>query len=115
MHKLDSISINENYASSYYNGPAVKLGAGVITSSAYVAAAASGYRVVGGTRATEGISGGYNQGGGHSILSSQYGLAADNVLEWEVVTASGDHILATPSQNEDLSRSKNVTPLLIRG
>ena len=30
------------------------------------------------------------------------GLAADNTLEWEVVTAEGEHLLATPEQNSDL-------------
>ena len=42
------------------------------------------------------------QGGGHSILSSAYGLAADQTLEFEVVTMQGEHIVASPTQNEDL-------------
>lgn len=102
MHNLDDIDIITNYDSSNYSGPAIKLGAGVIGSQAYVAASAAGYRVVGGTCPTVGISGGYTQGAGHSILASRYGLAADNVLEWEVVTADGDHVVATPTQNQDL-------------
>lgn len=101
-HNLDSIAITANYTSSYYTGPAIKLGAGVIASEAYIAAAAAGYRVVGGTCPTVGIAGGYSQGGGHSLLSSKYGLGADNVLEWEVVTASGEHLVATPNTYEDL-------------
>jgi FAD/FMN-containing dehydrogenase len=36
------------------------------------------------------------------MLSSSYGLAADNVLEWEVVTASGEHLVATPDQHNEL-------------
>lgn len=48
------------------------------------------------------IAGGYTQGGGHSTLSSIYGLSADNVLEWEVVTANGQHITATPTEYADL-------------
>lgn len=35
-------------------------------------------------------------------MSSEYGLGADQVLEWEVVTANGDHIVATPSNNADM-------------
>jgi len=31
-----------------------------------------------------------------------HGLAADNVLEWEVVTADGRHIVASPELNSDL-------------
>ena len=29
-------------------------------------------------------------------------MAADQALEWEVVTAIGEHLVATPSQNADL-------------
>lgn len=46
--------------------------------------------------------GGYTQGGGHSPLSSRYGLAADQVLEWEVVDASGQLLVATREKNKDL-------------
>lgn len=37
-----------------------------------------------------GVAGGYIQGGGHSALSSKYGLAADQLLEMEIVNAQGD-------------------------
>lgn len=69
---------------------------------AYEAADSEGYRVVGGSCPTVGITGGYSQGGGHSALSSLYGLSADNILEWEVVTADGEHLTATPTSNTDL-------------
>ncbi|KAI3390395.1 hypothetical protein diail_9819, partial [Diaporthe ilicicola] len=49
-----------------------------------------------------GLVGGYSQGGGHSLLGGAYGMAADNVLEWEVVTPQGEHLVATPSSNPDL-------------
>jgi hypothetical protein len=91
-----------NFQSRQYQGPAIKLGAGVLAAEAYVAANNNGYRVVGGTCPTVGISGGYTQGGGHSILSSLYGLSADNVLEWEVVTADGKHLTVTPRKHENL-------------
>jgi len=78
------------------------MGAGVQAFEAYTAADAQGLRIVGGTCPTVGIAGGYTQGGGHSILSSVYGLGADQVLEWEVVTAAGEHLIATPEKNSDL-------------
>lgn len=53
------------YKSANYNGPAIKLGAGVLAYEAYEVANSHGYRVVGGTCATVGIAGGYSQGGGH--------------------------------------------------
>lgn len=36
------------------------------------------------------------------LLSSKYGLAADQTLEWEVVTADGKLLTATPTENSDL-------------
>ncbi len=42
--------------------------------------------MVGGECLTVGIAGGYTQGGGHSALTSRFGLAADQALEWEVIT-----------------------------
>jgi hypothetical protein len=46
--------------------------------------------------------GGYIQGGGHSPLSSIYGIAADHVLSMEVVLASGQFVTASATQNSDL-------------
>ena len=36
------------------------------------------------------------------MLSSAYGLAADQTLEFEVVTMQGEHLVVSPTQNEDL-------------
>lgn len=49
-----------------------------------------------------GCIGGYTQGGGHSPASHDYGLAADQVLEAEVVLADGSIVIASPCQNPDL-------------
>ncbi|KAJ8125901.1 hypothetical protein O1611_g7739 [Lasiodiplodia mahajangana] len=46
-HNLQETAVL-NYSSTYYRGPAVKLGAGVQFSDAYAAAASHGLRVVGG-------------------------------------------------------------------
>jgi FAD/FMN-containing dehydrogenase len=56
---------------------------------------------VGGTAWSVGI-GGYLTGGGHSILAPRLGLAADQVLEIEMITPEGDIITANECQNEDL-------------
>jgi FAD/FMN-containing dehydrogenase len=90
------------YNAPYYRGPAVKVGAGVQGAEAAEFAAQKGYRIVVGSCPTVGLAGGYTQGGGHSFLSGLYGFGADNVLEWEVVTASGQHVVATPTQHADL-------------
>ncbi|KAL4903830.1 hypothetical protein BDW74DRAFT_179422 [Aspergillus multicolor] len=100
-HNLRSISIFD-YTSSLYTGKAIKVESGVQVFEAYSAAHQAGLRVVGGTCSTIGLAGGYTQGGGHSMLSTAYGLAADQVLEWEVVLSNGTHLTATPTENADL-------------
>ncbi|KAH8900965.1 FAD/FMN-containing dehydrogenase [Thozetella sp. PMI_491] len=100
-HNLKSISFS-NYSSSYYTGPAIKMGAGVQGFEAYTAAKAKGLVVVGGECPTVGLAGGFTSGGGHSSFGSKYGMGADQALEWEVVTADGTHLVATPTENADL-------------
>ncbi|KAK4243385.1 hypothetical protein C7999DRAFT_18256 [Corynascus novoguineensis] len=101
-HHLKSIEHIPEYRSSHYHGPAIKLGAGVQAFEAAAAAHRTGHRLVSGVCPTVGVAGGYSQGGGHSILSGVYGMGADNVLEWEVITMDGRRVVATPSQNADL-------------
>ncbi|KAJ5302084.1 FAD linked oxidase N-terminal [Penicillium antarcticum] len=91
-----------NYTSSHYTGPAVRMAAGVQGVDIYEAAHARGLVIVGGECATVGPVGGYTQGGGHSALSSRFGLGADQVLEWEVVDGMGRLLTATPTQHPDL-------------
>lgn len=91
-----------SYQSTEYTGPAAKLGAGVIGGTVYEVVGAAGYRILGGTCPTVGLAGGYTSGAGHSLLNGAYGMAADAVLEWEVITAQGEHLIATPSNNTDL-------------
>ncbi|KAJ5732350.1 FAD binding domain protein [Penicillium malachiteum] len=101
-HNLKSIETIPSYASSGYNGPAMKIGAGIQGFEAQNAAHESGYVIVTGLCPDVGIAGGYTQGGGHGSLASRYGLSADQVLEWEVITAGGELKTASPTQNSDL-------------
>ncbi|KAH7304235.1 FAD binding domain protein [Stachybotrys elegans] len=101
-HNLRNIQLIESYRSSYYNGPAVKVAAGVLGGDALEFATNHGYRLVGGNCPTVGVAGGFTQGGGYGPLTAMYGLSADNVLEWEVVTADGRLLVATPTKNRDL-------------
>ncbi|GAP85605.2 putative FAD binding domain-containing protein [Rosellinia necatrix] len=91
-----------DYSSPSYSGKAMKIGAGVVAGEAQQAATAEGYVVVEGDCETVGIAGGYTQGGGTSPLASKFGLGSDQVLEWEVITADGTLLVATPTQNKDL-------------
>ncbi|KAF8242132.1 FAD/FMN-containing isoamyl alcohol oxidase MreA [Wilcoxina mikolae CBS 423.85] len=85
-----------------WRGTAFKLGAGVQGVEAFRAADGEGKVVVGGECGSVGIAEGYMQGGGHSALNSRYGMAADQVLELEVVTADGGVRIANPKRNPEL-------------
>ncbi|KAI3321636.1 FAD-binding domain-containing protein [Xylariaceae sp. AK1471] len=101
-HNMKDMKLVSKYQSKYYNGPAIKAGAGVQIAEAVTFAAKSGFRTVVGSCPTVGVAGGYSQGGGYGLLASLYGLGADNVLEWEVVTIDGKLLKASPTQNLDL-------------
>ncbi|KAL3480368.1 hypothetical protein BJX99DRAFT_266848 [Aspergillus californicus] len=90
------------YTSSHYTGPAVTMAAGVQGMDIYQAADIRGLVVVGGECSTVGVAGGYTQGGGHSALSSRFGLGADQVLDWQVVDGTGRFLTASPTKNPDL-------------
>ncbi|KAH6855497.1 hypothetical protein B0I37DRAFT_442329 [Chaetomium sp. MPI-CAGE-AT-0009] len=100
-HNLKS-STFFTYRSKKYNGPAVRIGAGLQVLELFEAAAAHGYRATAGSCPTVGAGGGWVQGGGHGPLSAAYGLGADTTLEFEVVTADGRHLTASRSKNKDL-------------
>ena len=80
----------------------MKLGAGVQVWDAYKAVHTRGLVMVAGDCATVGAAGGYTQGGGHSALSSKFGLGADQVLEWEVVDGRGRLLRASRTEYPDL-------------
>ncbi|KAL2126018.1 hypothetical protein VTI74DRAFT_1951 [Chaetomium olivicolor] len=100
-HKLKNI-VFKDWSDQYYTGKAVKLGAGVQGFEVLQAGLDRKQVVVGGECPTVGVAGGYTQGGGHSALSTSFGLSADNTLEFEVVTADGKLITASRTQNTDL-------------
>jgi FAD/FMN-containing dehydrogenase len=61
-----------------------------------------GRYVQGGGCTTVGAIGGFLQGGGFGSFSKKYGIAAGNLLEAEVVIASGEVLIANKYQNTDL-------------
>ncbi|KAF1953554.1 FAD binding domain protein [Byssothecium circinans] len=91
-----------DYKSDQYNGKAVKVGAGASTSEISQALQSQRLVAVVGNAPTVGVAGGYTQGGGHGMIASRYGMAADQTLEWEIVTADGKLLTASPSENKDL-------------
>ncbi|GAQ03950.1 4-dimethylallyltryptophan N-methyltransferase [Aspergillus lentulus] len=105
-HRMKQIEYHDNFravSSDIDQGPAVSVGAGVLLGEMYARGARDGWVVVGGECPTVGATGGFLQGGGvssfHSFIN---GLAVDNVLEFEIVTAKGEVVVANSSQNSDL-------------
>ncbi|KAF8990551.1 hypothetical protein BDQ17DRAFT_1433708 [Cyathus striatus] len=99
---ITGIKLIENYGKNGYDGPAFRIGAGVIARDLYTETAKHNLVVVGGEGETVGWGGGYIQGGGHSPLGSVYGMAADHVLSFEVVLPSGRFVTADATQNTDV-------------
>lgn len=102
-HKFKNISFAKNFTVSGRNeGSAVTVGSGVPLNTLYQAAKEQGKILVGGVAATVVAAGGYIQGGGYSMLSPLLGLAADNILEFEVVTANSTYLKVNEKENSDL-------------
>ena len=86
-------------ASEYPN--ALTIAAGHQMRDIYAKVAQCGRIIVGGMDPNVGI-GGYITGGGHSPISGHYGLAADQVLQMELVTPDGELVVANEATNVDL-------------
>lgn len=104
-HGLNSISYHADQftmaSGRVFKGNSVTFGSGAIMWDLYVALDAYKQTVVGGGSKTV-SAGGYISGGGHSILSPRYGMAADQVIEMEVVTPDGKIQKVNQDQNTDL-------------
>ncbi|KAK1148485.1 hypothetical protein N8T08_009490 [Aspergillus melleus] len=101
MHHLHDIEY-QDWSDSNYEGPSFKVAAGTMGYQILEAASEKNLVVVTGECPTVGVAGGFIQGGGHSALSTTFGLGADQTLEFEVVTADGKLVTANRSQNSDL-------------
>ena len=78
-----------------------RVGGGALWSDVIAAAAPYGLAPLSGSSPTVGVTG-YTLGGGTGWLSRRYGFAADNVVRAEVVTADGELVTASASENPDL-------------
>ncbi|KDQ60709.1 hypothetical protein JAAARDRAFT_124199 [Jaapia argillacea MUCL 33604] len=101
-HGFKDLTYIANYGGTNYSGPAFKVGTGVQSAQIYAAARDRGLIVIGGEGDSVGYAGGYLTGGGHSPLSSLFGISADHALAFEVVTADGRFVQASATDNSDL-------------
>ncbi|PKS07232.1 hypothetical protein jhhlp_005834 [Lomentospora prolificans] len=91
-HTFQDVDIINNFSGpGNYDGPAVKIGAGVQGRELVRTVAAQGLAVVTGECPTVGVTGGLIQGGGHGPLTTLYGMAADQVLEFDILTVEGEY------------------------
>ncbi|WQF80674.1 Putative berberine/berberine, FAD-binding domain, PCMH-type, FAD-binding, type PCMH, subdomain 2 [Colletotrichum destructivum] len=102
-HQFQSIELNSQWPRPLGNGTenVAIVGSGNNWGQLLNATASVGRTLVSGGVSTVGL-GGFIGGGGHGPLSSQYGLAADQVLQATVVTSAGEVLVANEAQNQDL-------------
>jgi FAD/FMN-containing dehydrogenase len=79
----------------------VRVGAGCVTGDVDHATHAFGLAIPFGVVSTTGVAG-LTLSGGHGYLSRQHGLAADNLIEADVVLADGRFVVASEAENADL-------------
>jgi FAD/FMN-containing dehydrogenase len=78
-----------------------RVGPGATWGDVIEAAAPCGLAPVSGTNASVGVTG-FTFGGGHGFLSRKYGLAADNLIRADVVTADGETLTAREDRRREL-------------
>ena len=104
-HHMSGISISQTFkpegCNYFIDTPAITAAAGSQMMDINLAASLQNLTIISGGCETVGI-GGYLTGGGHSVLSPIYGLAADQVLEMNIVTPGGDILVVNECQNQDL-------------
>ncbi|KAG2021398.1 FAD binding domain-containing protein [Coprinopsis cinerea AmutBmut pab1-1] len=104
-HSFKDVTFHANYSGpGWYSGPAVTVGAGIQGRELLRLANQQNppVAIVTGECPTVGFAGGYIQGGGHGPLASYYGMAADQALSFEVITADGEYRTANVVENPDL-------------
>ncbi|RYP31763.1 hypothetical protein DL767_005583 [Monosporascus sp. MG133] len=94
LASLNEVTVNEDRR-------VASIGSGNRWYDVYSALEPENLTVVGGRVASVGV-GGLTLGGGISFFSNLYGWACDNIVNYEVVTASGDIINANATSNPDL-------------
>ena len=102
LHYLKDFQYLPYVRNGNYTGKAVRVGAGLQGYDLFRLMESKNITLVTADGSTVGAYGGYMQGGGYSAISSLYGLAADQVLSMEVVTADGRFVIADRYTNRDL-------------
>ncbi|CAF0931701.1 unnamed protein product [Rotaria sordida] len=103
LHYMKTITLEQYTSCTGENiSNAVRIGAGVQWGEAYAWLSTYNLIAIGGASPTVGAIGGFLQNGGHGPLTRWKGMAADQVLEFDVVTADGERQTVNACQNKDL-------------
>ncbi|CAF1038214.1 unnamed protein product [Rotaria sp. Silwood1] len=104
LHYMKNMTLIEQYAlcTGETISNAIRLDAGVQWGEVYAWLSTYNLIAIGGAAKTVGAIGGFLQGGGHGPLTRWKGMAADQVLEFDVVTADGQRRTVNACQNKDL-------------
>jgi FAD/FMN-containing dehydrogenase len=100
----DTLLIDTSRMRSVFVDPdrrTARVGPGAVWGDVIEAAAPFGLAPVSGTNPTVGVTG-FTFGGGHGFLSRKYGLAADNLISADVVTADGETLTARKDRRSGL-------------
>ncbi|KAL3291573.1 FAD/FMN-containing isoamyl alcohol oxidase-like protein MreA [Colletotrichum asianum] len=102
MHNMKDIEYLPKYEGPGYSGPAMKLAAGVNVREVYEVAEQNNVNVLGAISWSVGYAGGMITGGGQKPLAGIYGMAADHVVAFQIVTADGRFRTVSEKENPDL-------------
>ena len=104
LHHMKNMALIEQYSTCGLGNVsnAARIEAGVQWSEVYRWLSDFSLVAIGAASGTVSVVGGYLQGGGHSPLSRWQGMAADQVLEYDVVTANGERQTVNACQHGDL-------------
>jgi FAD/FMN-containing dehydrogenase len=105
VHNIKGITVADKFRPTgcdYFIGtPAITFGAGEEMGSLNLAAYQNNLEIISGGQDSVGY-GGYATGAGHGALGPTYGMGADNVLEFQIVSPGGDILTINECQNQDL-------------
>lgn len=104
-HHLTEITLHDAFVPEKSHAKpttAVTIQTGVRLADMYKATNQRNWVVPGGAAVTVAGGGGFIGGGGHSSLSPIFGLAVDNALQFTVVLANGEVVVANDAQHTDL-------------
>ncbi|KAJ6545532.1 hypothetical protein B0H19DRAFT_1075824 [Mycena capillaripes] len=102
LHNLQGQKFVPEFSGSNYRGPAARIAGGTQGWQVYNFMADNNISIVAPGESTVAILGGFTAVGGHSALTSYYGMGSDQALQLQVVTADGRFLQVDTDNNADL-------------